>query len=185
MKLRTDFVTNSSSSSFVAIANGGKLNQLKAFVDKVRAECKDGAVPYVAGLFDEDGDFGIGRGETEFGWEQCVHNDVDSKLNYLLIQCGHCGCTDRIEQIKRVFADYTGVELDTSFLIDKDMGELDHQSVSPEIVDVVFTNDGTLRSFLFNDDSVVIQGNDNSDPEFNDLDEPYRNNKKHLFMDAF
>lgn len=179
MKLRSDFVTNSSSSSFVAIATKGRLNQLKDFVTYAREAGVN--VPYTAGWDDEEE---CERGETEFGWGIQVYDDVNSKLNYLVMQCGYD--QQKLERLKRVFHDCTGMDLDVSYLLnekkkDDDDDEerfnnlcyIDHQSVSGDILDTIFTTDGTLTQFLFNDASVVIQGNDNRDNDFDNMEKRY------------
>lgn len=184
MKYRNHFVTNSSSSCFVAV-----YQKPKTCIDSVKKKIRENSWDsYPAG---EDGNI-------EFGWEQKVHDDFDSRLNYAMLQV--LFNSDKISEVRsgmpelldgaedskegklvsEVFERALGIPVDWSGLKEKvadTEAYIDHQSVI--LFPVIFENSTKMYDFLFGKKSAVITGNDNvyeEEGEFNHLEEPYKNN---------
>lgn len=159
MKIRNDFVSNSSSSSFIVIADiVGKTEDLS--------------------VYNEDGDFIVPNeniGKNQFGWEFETTSDFFSKLNFCAMQCfysdGHCD--EWFDMLKRVVKDNykLNIKMVDPIYYDaekkyKDLPDnmyIDHQSASSEGQNIkMFTNEDTLLRFLSNTDSRIEGGNDNA-----------------------
>lgn len=193
MKIRLDFITNSSSSSFIAI-NHESYNNNYSLIES--EEDKDNFV-----LFES--------GNKEFGWEQREYKDMESKVNYILIQIAdldyysnknNTGYFSRkiskelvqsyksnIESILCENLGITKINWDKLKQVIDDSSDIyiDHQSSfyeNPYLEDFIMTR---LEDFLFNNNSVIITGNDNVYEEngnFNGLDDKYRYNNNYSYV---
>ena len=189
MKLRTDYVSNSSSSSFIIIANGGTDRTL---------DIKSDFLPY-----SEDWrsyQIPNTNGKHEFGWEWEDTNSFEGKLNFVAIQLLYLfmeKISNREREYKRP---YTGKDFDrlydmlqkvckerfgfnvrlnpdvinTDIGFDEDRGGyygfttlatgyyIDHQSASLEGECMeMFESEDALYDFLRFDESYIRGGNDN------------------------
>ena len=138
MKTRNGFVSNSSSSSFVIIAEGGH---------------KELTPPWAMGQVLRLGDT---VGTTEFGWGPDTVRGVGSRLNLAWILSEEDG--DRRHELLRAIMDEYPTVQDVEF--HSTYAYVDHQSLD-HMSDEVFRSDDSLRSFLFYRDSEIHLDNDN------------------------
>lgn len=138
------YETNSSSSHSVSIG----MNESKEFLLDTIYPDQDGIITLEGG---------------EFGWEWFKHNDAETKANYAAQQFMYD--EDALEMLKEVIMEQTGAE-DVVFYVKN--GYVDHDSVGIIDKDRTF-----LRDFIFNKNSWLFGGNDNStpDPTFYDVPE--------------
>jgi hypothetical protein len=138
------FETNSSSSHSVSIAD-----DTKQFV-------MDTIYPNQHGVVEIQGD--------EYGWEWFKHNDAATKASYAAQQFAHN--ESALETLAEVIKGQTGA--DEVKFIDLENGYVDHDSYG-----IVPMDRGSLRNFIFNKNSWLFGGNDNStpDPTFYDVPE--------------
>jgi hypothetical protein len=138
------FETNSSSSHSVSIAD-----DTKQFV-------MDTIYPDQFGVVEIHGD--------EFGWEWFKHNDAATKASYAAQQFSYDDSA--LETLAEVIKEQTGA--DEVKFIGLDNGYVDHDSTG-----IVPKDRGSLRNFIFNKNSWLFGGNDNStpDPTFYDVPE--------------
>lgn len=145
MKLRTDFVTNSSSSSFIVV----KMSDFKNYKNKFIRESKK----YVIGE----------SGELSFGWGIEKHTDFDTKVNWLaLIAHYNDLSTEFLEAAIKELTGCSSIITDAFYkAIDDGDAYIDHQSSDdPESI-FVLKNYDILIKFLGNDESYVWVDNDN------------------------
>lgn len=137
------FETNSSSSHSVSVAN-----ETKEFV-------LDTIYPDQDGIIELRGD--------EFGWEWFKHNDAQTKANYAAQQFENN--EHLLDTLKEVIMEQTGAE-DVIFKLGN--GYVDHDSMG-----ILESSKEWLKSFIFNKNSWLFGGNDNStaDPTFYDVPE--------------
>lgn len=138
------FETNSSSCHSVSVAD-----ETKEFV-------LDTIYPDQDGIVEVSGD--------EFGWEWFKHNDAQTKASYAAQQFAHND--DALDTLKEVIKEQTGAE-DVIFS-GLDNGYVDHDSIG-----ILEQSKEWLRNFIFNKNSWIFGGNDNStaDPTFYDVPE--------------
>jgi hypothetical protein len=137
------FETNSSSSHSVSVAN-----ETKEFV-------LDTIYPDQDGIVELCGD--------EFGWEWFKHNDAETKANYAAQQFENNEFA--LDTLKEVIMEQTGAE-DVVFKLGN--GHVDHDSMG-----ILESSKEYLKDFIFNKNSWLFGGNDNStaDPTFYDVPE--------------
>lgn len=136
MKIRSGFVSNSSSSSFIVIGYGD---------EESLNSCSD--VLKLGPL-----------GETEFGWGPKTITDMHSRINFAKIQAeGNLKWEDMLESVIKKNAKCKSIEWD--------LGEwyyIDHQSAACEDANIeMFDSEDDLRRFLFCEDSRIELDNDN------------------------
>lgn len=138
------FETNSSSSHSISVAD-----ETKEFV-------LDTIYPNQDGIVIVSGD--------EFGWEWFKHNDAQTKASYAAQQ--FMNNDDALETLKEVIMEQTGAD-DVEF-VGLDNGYVDHYSCG-----IVEQSKDWLKNFIFNKNSWLFGGNDNSypDPTFYDVPE--------------
>ena len=147
------FETNSSSSHSITIADSGDLiNNL---------EIEDGFIKSSGG---------------EFGWEEIIYSDAQTKLDYLVTFI--CENTmDKVEEfnisllpnhlqkqfkmLEKAIKEFTGYGLLLEPLRDEcwAFGYIDHQS--SHVASEVFTSVSKIKNFIFNPKSILRTDNDN------------------------
>jgi len=137
------FETNSSSSHSISIAD-----DTKQFV-------LDTIYPNQHGIIEIHGD--------EFGWEWFKHNDAETKASYAAQQFHHND--PALDNLREVIKEQTGAD-EVKFFLEN--GYVDHDSYG-----IVPSDKELLRNFIFNKNSWLFGGNDNStaDPTFYDVPE--------------
>lgn len=130
------FETNSSSSHSIAIAS-----EDKEFV-------LDTIYPDQNGIVTINGD--------EYGWQWFKHNDASTKASYAAQQ--FMNNEYMLDVLKEVIVEQTGA---TDVVFEGlDDGYIDHDSYG-----IVSENKNELRNFIFNKNSWLFGGNDNSSPD--------------------
>lgn len=134
------FETNSSSSHSISVAGSSK-----EFVLDTLYPDQHGKIQLTGG---------------EFGWEWAKYNDALTKANYYAVDCQHD--EDKLELLKEVIIEQTGAEL-VDLKID---GYIDHDSCA--VARDACPTKEDLKDFIFNKNSWLFTGNDNStaDPTF-------------------
>jgi hypothetical protein len=148
MKIRTGFVSNSSSSSFVVISKKGAYIKPKWGKNLI-----------------VDHNFG----GTEFGWGPGKVSDIGSKIIFCYLQAQYVEKEDWIEMLEEVIKENTkvsSIEWKTTIISTADdnpnCGYIDHGSNSEEDKNTeIFSSKKALRDFIFNDASFIILDNDN------------------------
>lgn len=162
MKVRSGFVSNSSSSSFVIIGNG-------SFLD-----------PNVSHELNVPQDLG---GELEFGWGPETITDIGSRINFAYLQAQYVNKTNEtlLEKAMEATGEYhpwfimlenvlkknLGVgkinwNIMTDSYTDEFGGYIDHQSSSREGKNTeIFDSEEILEQFIFASDSKIELDNDN------------------------
>lgn len=150
MKIRIDFVTNSSSSSYIVISHNEK----------------DVKIPNLSGCQLKIGEIG----DTEFGWDETWYGGFHTRLNFAMLIAEYfkeqhpewvamlyqmVKINTKCESIENIIVD------DCTPPRDKIWGYIDHQSVDMDNADM-FSSQENLFSFLFNEKSGIQGGNDNS-----------------------
>ena len=170
MKFRSDFVTNSSSSSFIAVCKTADECSLKEVDD------------YINSLEDPNYFFLFLDSNVQFGWEHRKFNNIKDKLNWLILQGYYF--VELQEAVDEIVYKYAHVKVDWDLLdqyIKENNAYIDHQSWIGENYDVEqFFRYGNIEQFLTNPNSVIITGNDNGDTEYNFLEQPYIANKNYI-----
>lgn len=159
MKIRSGFVSNSSSSSFLIIR-----------------EIPEGPGSFLVGDYSDSkpysGVYKVGKqGKICFGWGPGKLNGMHSKINFAYLQALASTNEGWVKMIDEVIRDrHPGITIDLSILKEK-MEELDayidHQSSAVEGANTeIFDNKDTLMNFLFSSESCIILDNDNTDYEY-------------------
>ncbi len=162
MKRRTNYVSNSSSSSFIVVPA------------HVRKSCRDGIhldEDEVKNIFTEetcgDGWNGFLDGEKEFGWQTVQYSDTESKWNWLVLQAAYAD-RDGESKYRTMLDDYIH-NINPAFAIDWNAiygkfdtidAYIDHQSVDPKGTFEEIEEIG-ITEWLLNYDCFIQNGNDN------------------------
>lgn len=189
MKLRTDYVSNSSSSSFIIIANAGtdKTDEIKSNFQPYSDDWTSYPIPNT-------------KGKHEFGWEWEDTSSFEGKLNFVGLQLLYLFMEKMSNRKREYKRPYTGKDFDrlydmlkhvckerfgfnvklnpdvieTNIGFSEDRGGyygyttlatgyyIDHQSASSEGECMeMFESEDTLYDFLRFDESYIRGGNDN------------------------
>ena len=149
MKIRTAFVSNSSSASFVVIDHSD-IRPPRYLEDTLIINGMDG--------------------KTEFGWEYDKYYDFESKLNFAVLQIEAVSndassglWREMLENVIRKHTNVTNFEyMLTNDYDSKYYGYIEHQSSSYEGQNTeIFDNEEDLAAFLFGDSSYICTDNDN------------------------
>lgn len=149
MKIRTGFVSNSSSSSFVVIDKG---------------PIEDWNIPDELRLLTELTVVSP-NGNYEFGWERITYYEVWDKINfaYLQTRVAWDNGEEWRNMLSNVLKKYTSIKEILWTDTNGDMGYIDHQSSASEGENTeIFESEEVLAQFLFNRKSVIVGNNDNS-----------------------
>ena len=150
MKIRTGFVSNSSSSSFIVIKPGDRSDLKDTFIGKT----------FVSG----------NGGHTEFGWDPEDIYGAFSKINFAFLQSEENPVWRAM--LEKVIYEQTGTKA-IEWAITSDYnavggtqlltwGYIDHQSNASEGSNTeLFDSEDALKDFLFNDESFIHTDNDN------------------------
>lgn len=149
MKIRSGFVSNSSSSSFIVIE---------------KSSCHEN--PYCGrDLLVVDRDLG----EAKFGWDWNHYYDAGSKIIFSYLQAQYAKRDDYIDMLEEVIRAHTGVKeilwnisVEDKPTNNKEWAYIDHASIGGSNIDM-FENKDALLDFLFNIDSYIRTGNDNEE----------------------
>ena len=160
MKIRSGFVSNSSSSSFIVISQSGEDVSYE-----LRKKYEAGITTLVV-----DGELG----HTQFDWEKKEYNDFGSKLVFAYLQAHYLieykdeRGNKWLAMLEEVVKENLGVNeiewnVTTKYNDDeKTWAYIDHQSASYEGMNIeMFVNKTSLKLFLFNTYSYIETGNDN------------------------
>ena len=189
MKTRNDFVSNSSSSSFIIIANSGtdRTDDIKSDFMSYKDDWTSYPIPNTIG-------------KHEFGWEWEDTNSFEGKLNFVGIQLLYLFIEKISNEDRKYYRPYTGKDFDRLYdmlkkvckerfgfnvrlnpdIINTEIGfsedrggyygfttlatgfYIDHQSASSEGSCMeMFDSEDALYNFLRFDESYIQGGNDN------------------------
>ena len=129
----------------------------------------------------------------EFGWEKEVYPDTATKCAYLhtaIYQRFYDYYMDKEKyyeyknKITEILAGYgvTATWLDVDSIEPNSWYYIDHCDELEDFIEIVISSPELLIDWLFNDDSLLITDNDNSDMEYYiDAEEKYDNKEGYLF----
>lgn len=148
MKTRDGFVSNSSSSSFIVVGDGERLDSLENRL--------------------EHGVLNVGHGqpgETEFGWGPDTIRGIDSRLNLAFILARDYlrdgEQQDALMKIDRAIQRRHPEYLYTVQDWEDEFSYADHQSADQMVWELFGDDEGRLFNFLFCHDSYIELDNDN------------------------
>lgn len=143
MKLRQDFITNSSSSSYIIINTKDGYETLSA------------TEIYLIGEL----------GKTEFGWEIENTHDIHSRINFAYIQAHSINNQEWLNMLDKVIKENSNIKELIYCIGDyngKNWGYIDHQSNACESENIeMFENEEILKDFIFGKNSYIHTDNDN------------------------
>lgn len=133
MKSRNGFVSNSSSTSFVVIGSGERLEQMTSQI--ILDDC------------------------FEFGWSHDTTNYVYGRIAFAWMQAVYQENETWISLIKEIVKEVTGYELICNIDVNNGNSYIDHQSIGDS--NEIFYTKESLKAFMFDTESYVEMGNDN------------------------
>jgi hypothetical protein len=141
MKIRSSFVSNSSSSSFIVIDNSGKYN-----------------IPDWSGILDVE--------NREYGWGPERLDGIMDRITFSYLQAAYLQNKKLVKMLEDVIKENTKItqinwiaNLDGDGL---DYSYIDHQSCSTEDMNVeMFDSKDALKNFIFGTKSYIQLDNDN------------------------
>lgn len=175
MKTRTNYVSNSSSSSFVVIPDDVARQShkiapslLKSHVDSVKSVFMNHASSYVHENVEWNGFL---DGETRFDWQTCNYHDMESKWNWLVLSAYYGGNESDLGRTIEFCLLLDGYlkDIGLNATIDWDAVEkcvrksdayIDHQSIDAERTFREVNSIG-ITEWLFNGSCYVKNDNDN------------------------
>ncbi len=159
MKKRINFVSNSSSSSYVVIPEEINACHINNAYNKI-AQC------FMFCVDSSDWD-GLLDGEIKFDWQWKKYFDFESKWNWLVLQAYYGGQSymNKIDSYlklinSKVHLNWNKIEYAVQ---DNDI-YIDHQSIDAEETFKKVENIG-IGEFLLNEKCYIQNGNDNEEPE--------------------
>lgn len=110
----------------------------------------------------------------EFGWEFDTHDTPESRASYLYTAMDYYFHTDaERERFRRYITGALGtVGVKVIFEEDPGFSYIDHGSETKEFFERVLNDPEQLLNFIFNPQSVIYTGNDNSDEDIPDPENP-------------
>lgn len=110
---------------------------------------------------DEEGKVKIGGGD--FGWEQEIYHDAQTKADYLAIYARECYPDDRIGSLSLwdILSSVIQTQTGCREVVYESDGYIDHQSVEDNDLHGLFESPAQLREFIFNPTSYLETDNDN------------------------
>ncbi len=164
MKERLEFVSNSSSSSYVVRPDDMQYRDMdkeaaKLFTKGLCSPTEDGKWN---GLFLDY--------EAEFGWQRQNYREAEVKWNWLVLQAYYDGGKYReiVEQYVRKFVEDCEIDWgDIASMESRSIAYIDHQSVDAKSTFEAVETVG-ISQFLVNNNCYIRNGNDNDDDEGDD-----------------
>jgi hypothetical protein len=146
MKVRSGFVSNSSSSSFLVIDAQSGYDIPKLGTNLI-VDCN--------------------LGTTKFNWERETHEDFGTKVIFAYLQTYYADNASWLNMLEKVICENTGINYIVWFVHDHDYddpnyGYIDHASSAEEGANTeMFDSEEMLKDFLFGKGSYIQVCNDN------------------------
>lgn len=157
---RAVFETNSSSTHSISISNSSE------------------GILETLGV-DANGHIVLGTGE--YGWEWESFNSASDKADYCAIMVKSLLLEEEEKMLTEVIKEHTGAK---EVIFDV-CGYIDHQSLERDTLKDAFKSKESLKNFIFNKNSYLFTGNDNSSAPPNFYDLPNKKYKYKLTMPGY
>lgn len=146
MKVRTGFVSNSSSSSFIVIGHSGKYDKFYEYSTEFDT--------YDQILITDD---------YCFGWDFTTYRGAATRLAFAIMQAQYVENEKWMQMINDVVLRVTGKKIDCKINVETSYNSyIDHQSASGDGENIeMFESEEKLEAFIFDQDSCIEGGNDN------------------------